>query len=280
MSTLTESEQKAFNPAELAAETMSSWAGALVTVLESMTGNRPKTEFRAAQSSTLAEGIFWWGQSLSVLDQPSFWIGAPKESWDSLGRLTLSALGEENPSDADAEATCRDLMAQTSAVVAGELAGKLAEAVSGGDSIPGSPPNAAGAVAFTWSLDAGQMSMEGTAVWSDAFLCRCTSFTPQPGEAAAPAEQAPSPSDGDAERFGGRPVSSLPRLDLRVKFVLGRTNLSLREIFKLNTGSVIELESSATEPADMVVHGRVLARGQVVVVNGNYGLKILAHEPQ
>jgi flagellar motor switch protein FliN/FliY len=38
---------------------------------------------------------------------------------------------------------------------------------------------------------------------------------------------------------------------------------------------VIELDHSAIEPAEVVIDGRVLARGQVVVVNGNYGLKIL-----
>jgi len=38
---------------------------------------------------------------------------------------------------------------------------------------------------------------------------------------------------------------------------------------------VIELNHSAIEPAEVVIHGRVVARGQVVVVNGNYGLKIL-----
>jgi len=62
---------------------------------------------------------------------------------------------------------------------------------------------------------------------------------------------------------------------LRVEFRLGRTTLLLREIFKLNVGSVIELDHSAIEPAEVVIDGRVLARGQVVVVNGNYGLKIL-----
>jgi flagellar motor switch protein FliN/FliY len=52
----------------------------------------------------------------------------------------------------------------------------------------------------------------------------------------------------------------------------------MRDVFRLNVGSVIMLDQSALDPAYLVIGGRVLARGQVVVVNGNYGLKICQHE--
>ena len=113
-----------------------------------MTVQRPKIEARAAASGALDQGFAWWGQKLSILQQPSFWIGAPAQSWAALGRLALSALGVEEPSDADLASTCRDLMAQTSAVVASELAREFGEEMTGGDSVPTSQPDANGALIF------------------------------------------------------------------------------------------------------------------------------------
>jgi flagellar motor switch protein FliN/FliY len=262
----------------LASSAMAHWSEALVSVIESMTGNRPKAESRVSPSNKLEEGFAWWGQSLSIVEQPCFWIGAPAESWTQLGRLILSALGVDEASDADIEATCRDLMAQTSVTVANQLASQFGESVTSGDSVPASQPNGAGALVFTWSLDAGLMSIEGTAVWAEEFLRRCSSFMSQPAAAPTAPETSPETPAGEALQLGGRTVDSMPRLDLRAKFILGRTTLPLREVFKLNVGSVIELDRLVTEPADVMIHGRLLARGQVVIVNGNYGLKIVPHQ--
>jgi len=261
--------------AAIMAQTTGSWAKSVVSVLESMTAQRPTIEVREATFTGWEEGFAWWGQKLSILEQPSFWIGASAKSWADLGRLILSALGVEDPSDGDIEATCRDVMAQTSAMVADQLARQLGVEITGGDSLPANQPDAVGAPVFRWSLDAGLMSMEGAAVWADAFLHRCSGLAPTVPAEGSGSEESSSAPGSDTPRFGEQPRSSVPRLDLRVVFRLGRTTLPLREIFKLNVGSVIELDHSAIDPAEMVIHGRVVARGQVVVVNGYYGLKIL-----
>jgi len=265
--------------AQMATQMMASWVDALITVLESMTGNRPRVESQALPANEVKEGLAWRGQSLSIQEGPSFWIGAPADSWSDLGRSILAALGVAEATDKDIGSTCRDLMAQTSSIVAGQLASQFSQEIAGGDSIPDSQPNFEGAFASSWSLDAGPMSIEGTAVWSETFLRRCSGLMVPQTDAAAASEEATPASSGETAQFGGRTVDSLPRLDLKVKFILGRTVLPLRDVFKLNVGSVIELDHSAVEPADVVIHDRVLAHGQVVVVNGNYGLKILSHQP-
>jgi flagellar motor switch protein FliN/FliY len=260
--------------AAITAQTMASWAESFVSVVESMTAQRPQIAVRPSTSAGWEKGLAWWGQKLSLLEQPSFWIGAPAKSWDALGRLILSAVGVEDPADSDIEATCRDILAQTSSMVGTQLTSQFGEAITAGNSPADSQPEGDGAAVFTWSLDAGSMSMEGTAVWAEAFL-RCAAFTPVVAAAGSGSEESSTASDGENAQFGGRPADSIPRLDLRVVFMLGSTTLPLREIFKLNIGSVIELNHPAIEPAELVIHGRVVARGQVVVVNGNYGLKIL-----
>ena len=61
---------------------------------------------------------------------------------------------------------------------------------------------------------------------------------------------------------------------LPVAVSFGRTALQIREVLKLNTGSIIELNRLITEPVDIVVNDCVIARGEVVVVDGNYGVRI------
>jgi flagellar motor switch protein FliN/FliY len=55
---------------------------------------------------------------------------------------------------------------------------------------------------------------------------------------------------------------------------LGRTRMSVRELLSLAPGSVVELDRAAGAPADLMVNGRLLARGEVVVVDEDYGLRI------
>lgn len=54
----------------------------------------------------------------------------------------------------------------------------------------------------------------------------------------------------------------------------GETEMTLASVVKLGVGSVIELDSGIKEPVSLVVNGRVFARGEVVVVDGYYGIEI------
>ena len=258
----------------IAKQGMTLWAESLTAVLESMTGHRPAIEFRVVESGKPPEELDWWGQPISILEQPGFWMGAAEDSWSQLGRHTLAALGVEEPGKEDIEGTCRDLMGQAGAAFAGGLTRQLGMEAAGGDPIRGNRPDSAGTALYAWSLEAGPISMEGEIAWTEGFLARWAELTERPAEGAA----AGTDGENGPQEFGGHPVASIPKLNLRVRFTLGRTTLPLREVFKLGTGSVIDLALPENEPANMVVHGRVVARGQVVVINGNYGLKILPHE--
>lgn len=61
-------------------------------------------------------------------------------------------------------------------------------------------------------------------------------------------------------------------LDLSV--VLGKSRKSIKEILSLNTGSVVELEKLTDEPLDILVNGKLIATGEVVVINENFGVRI------
>ncbi|MGA9504905.1 MAG: FliM/FliN family flagellar motor switch protein, partial [Terriglobales bacterium] len=61
-------------------------------------------------------------------------------------------------------------------------------------------------------------------------------------------------------------------LSLTLRF--GQRVLPLREVLDLNAGAIVELDREVREPADLLLGDKVIARGEVVLVDGNYGLRI------
>lgn len=55
---------------------------------------------------------------------------------------------------------------------------------------------------------------------------------------------------------------------------IGRTKISIRNLLQLNQGSVVELERLAGEPMDLLVNGTLIAHGEVVVVNDQFGIRL------
>jgi flagellar motor switch protein FliN len=63
-------------------------------------------------------------------------------------------------------------------------------------------------------------------------------------------------------------------VELPISVRFGQTTMLLEDILKLGHGSVIELDKLAEEPVDLLVNGRLLARGEVVVADGHYAIRI------
>lgn len=63
-------------------------------------------------------------------------------------------------------------------------------------------------------------------------------------------------------------------IPLEVSVELGRTRLALRELLALGAGSVIELAKLAGEPLDVLVNGKLVARGECVMVNDKFGVRL------
>ena len=61
---------------------------------------------------------------------------------------------------------------------------------------------------------------------------------------------------------------------LEISVVLGRTKKNIKDILSLGTGSLIELDKLAEEPVEILVNGKKVAYGEVVVVDENFGVRI------
>ncbi|GAA0418672.1 hypothetical protein Aca07nite_05850 [Actinoplanes capillaceus] len=73
---------------------------------------------------------------------------------------------------------------------------------------------------------------------------------------------------------GRRGLDMLYDVEMEVSAELGRTRMSVRELLSLTPGAIVELDRAAGSPADLLVNGRLIARGEVVVVDENFGIRI------
>ncbi|SOD71321.1 flagellar motor switch protein FliN/FliY [Jatrophihabitans sp. GAS493] len=96
------------------------------------------------------------------------------------------------------------------------------------------------------------------------------SFTPIPGSAGAKLAAArTAPAEVSAQR-----LDLLRGVEMDVTAEIGRTKMTVSELLSLRDGAVVELDRPAGAPADLLVNGRLIARGEVVVIDENFGLRI------
>ena len=100
-----------------------------------------------------------------------------------------------------------------------------------------------------------------------------------PAPAAQPvafASMAPTPARGSQ---GGSNLDLVHDVPLQISAVLGKTALTLRDVVSLQSGSVFELDKLSTDPIDLYVNNILIARGEVVVVDDKYAVKISELNP-
>lgn len=75
---------------------------------------------------------------------------------------------------------------------------------------------------------------------------------------------------------GGHPhnLDLLLDIDVPVSVKMGSTNMFLKDILTMSSGNIIELDESADEPVELVINNKVIARGEVVIVDGYFGFRI------
>ena len=72
----------------------------------------------------------------------------------------------------------------------------------------------------------------------------------------------------------GRGIDLLLDIPLQVSVEVGRSKILVRELLQMQEGTLIELDKLAGEPLDLYVNGRLIARGEAVVVNDKFGLRL------
>lgn len=94
-----------------------------------------------------------------------------------------------------------------------------------------------------------------------------------PAESVAPAMFA-NFGDGSGASGAGNDINMILDIPVQLTVEMGRTRIPIKNILQLAQGSVVELETLAGEPMDVLVNGYLIAQGEVVVVNDKFGIRL------
>jgi flagellar motor switch protein FliN/FliY len=263
---------------DAAAWLIEEWVSKLAGSVELMTEVRPGLKVSAripAASPEITDGALWHAIPLNVTAGTVVYLGAPEESWLHIGRSALLAAGVTDVSAEDARSTYLEIVTQATSGLAQAIAGRLGKAVV---NLPAKQTRLSeGGLIETTLVNPVDVSLREPPLrkiyvgWSDALVA---ALTP-----SKHAEKDPGETDSRALQRGAQQEKSttldlLMEVELPVSVSFGRAQLPLRDVLKLNSGSIVELNRTISDPVEIIVNNCVIARGEVVVVEGNYGVRI------
>jgi flagellar motor switch protein FliN/FliY len=255
------------------------WSDLLVQIVQSMTDQKPKAHWSEIDGPEGAADAFWWEQRLSLGETAAIWVGAPVQAWTELGGRTLRAAGIESVEEADARNTYLEILSQSLSGLAQSLGARFGSEVTCTEGAPTAQAPTAGQW-FTVELVYEDVTLSGILLGFSPSLLERLEHAKQLG----PREE--DPAEQAIERLGstGAPAALLPQtsktlnllldVELPVSVSFGRAELMLKDVLKLTTGSIVELNRGISEPVEVIVNNCVVARGEVVVMDGNYGVRI------
>jgi flagellar motor switch protein FliN/FliY len=106
----------------------------------------------------------------------------------------------------------------------------------------------------------------------DADFAPGAQFAPDP--AGAPLEAFPAAVPAGAAPAGDADLARLHAVPVELAVEIGRTRMTIGDTLGLGPGSIITLNRMAGEPVDLLVNGRPIARGEVVVIDEEFGLRV------
>ncbi len=234
----------------------------LASAFEGMTMEKAPIDCEA--SGTPPAGGLLWRQPFAGT-AGILWLAAEPDTVTAIGSHILTAAGlsagdiENDP--AGVRSTYFEILGQTAGGLAQALSGQLGHEVTP----QGGQEASAASGSIQWSRAAVQLP-KGTAVIHAGFDAAFFETVTLPQPAAEPAK---SPAPLTSKTF-----ELLLDVELPVSISFGRAQILLKDALKLTTGSIIELNRSISEPAEVIVNNCVIARGEVVVVEGNFGIRI------
>ena len=92
-------------------------------------------------------------------------------------------------------------------------------------------------------------------------------------EEANKSEEVNSDNDEKNERTGLENLKVLENIDVKLTVEVGGAEIKLRELLRINEGSVIELERLAGDPLDILANGTIIAKGEVVMIGERFGIR-------
>jgi flagellar motor switch protein FliN/FliY len=253
------------------------WGRQVTRAIESMTGEPALITF-APQNLTAAEqdpgneDLLWWEQPLSLGLEAKIWVGAATGSWQEIGNRVLRSAGVDDATSEDIRSTYLEIVNQTLSGVASAVSARVQQEVSCTEGRTGPPAAGSPASSYAFEVTLGEQAIPLLAVFARS-VAQLSEGPAEPVAKPAKNDRKPASSASPPEASAGS-MDLLLDVELPVSVSFGRAQLMLKDVIKLTTGSIVELNRALSEPVEVIVNNCVIARGEVVVVEGNYGIRI------
>lgn len=254
------------------------WGRCFASAIESMADQKPATTCDGVvRPWAPAEGAVNSEQEFSLGPACVVRLSVPEMVWREVGTRVLKAAGIDEVSSEDALSTYQEVLSQTFSGLAQAFSGRLGHEVtcsprSEKDSLPD------GVKGLSVAINLPDAEFGDHPV----FISPAPELVEHLRETASDGTPAAIPSSQESvEHPAGQGPSSISKtfdlllgVHLPVSVSFGKTTMMVKEVLKLTTGSIVELNRAVTEPVDIIVNNCVIARGEVVVVSGNYGVRV------
>ncbi len=250
------------------------WSQEFGNALEAMADERPVLEVSSG-AGQLAGDAVWWKQAFDTSPGSAVWIGTAQEACLALGKSVLSAAGIESVDPAEIRDTYLEVVRQSLGSFASAIGAHINREVICADGCEEEPPRDRTTGCEIAINCAGTQLPPLIFLLNKEMLEATTRVAPAnaPVEEGTPIPESVAPEQELSPRASST-LNLLMDVELPVSVSFGRTRVRVQEILKLITGSIIELDRSISEPVEVIVNNCVVARGEVVVVDGNYGVRI------
>lgn len=252
------------------------WADLAGPALSALTGVQCRAAADEAPGPAEELGLSVWHQQTDAAVGAGLFVAAESKLWRRIGAMVLSAAGLDDAAEEEIRGTYLEALQQMLSPLAPALGGRLGREVNfgSGQETEFTPGRSWAALRLTAEEETLGYLYLGLSEELAASLAGS-------GEAAGAAEVTES-KRGTALEAAPRMAASQPsktldlllEVELPVGVSFGRTQMRVKDAIKLTTGSIVELNRSVSAPVEIIVNNCVIARGEVVVVEGNYGVRI------
>jgi flagellar motor switch protein FliN/FliY len=241
---------------------LQTWTEKFGEAWEGMGGTRPEITV-PEPAKEVDPAISWYRFGFGAEPEVGFFVGSLR--WEKIGAIVLQAAGVDDPGPDDIRGTCLEILNQAASALARTLTKQAGrEILAGSGTESPAPPSDPPLTSIRFRLEETDLEI----LLAGAENLRSLLTPP------AVSEKLDSPSPKPQTQALTSRMDLLLDVELPVSVSFGHAQLALKDVLKLTTGSIVELNRSVSEPVEIIVNNCVIARGEVVVVEGNFGVRI------
>jgi flagellar motor switch protein FliN/FliY len=231
-------------------------------------GSRPNVSWSIDPQGAGSSSGLWWIQPFDTGKGDELYVGAPEEVWASLATVISSGPGDPGPDKRRRDYL--EFVRQTLSDLADALSVTASHPVQ---LVEGREIESSVELPLRLAVEVQYKDRTIAPMWfgcTSGFLSSIHRMLMANAAPASPQAVPESVSERKAPKY-----DMLLDVEMPVTVSFGKASLPLKDVMKLAVGSIVELNRRPAEPVDVIINNCVVARGEVVVVEGSYGLRLL-----